>query len=261
MPPAVAEQRRVVAAFNGLRGSLHATRAKNLGESKGIDSAPKAAIDTWLAEIREAYGDQKLSGWANGDDCFRDGPFGSNLKTAHYASSGARVIRLQNIGDGRFLDKDRSYVPLDHYELIKRHNARGGDVVVACLGDGVRAAGRACVVPDLGGPAVVKADCFRLRLPDTAIDPYYLVVCLNSTAGRNQFNAQIRGATRPRVNLSMLRNIRIPRAPLSIQRTLVERAKAVVDATGMAQHALAEVESETVALESALLRAAFSGAL
>lgn len=28
-----------------------------------------------------------------------DGPFGSKLKTEHYAESGARVIRLQNIGE------------------------------------------------------------------------------------------------------------------------------------------------------------------
>jgi type I restriction enzyme, S subunit len=32
-----------------------------------------------------------------------DGPFGSNLKTEHYTESGPRVIRLPNIGDGKFL--------------------------------------------------------------------------------------------------------------------------------------------------------------
>ena len=31
-----------------------------------------------------------------------DGPFGSNLKTAHYTPEGPRVVRLQNIGDGHF---------------------------------------------------------------------------------------------------------------------------------------------------------------
>jgi len=33
-----------------------------------------------------------------------DGPFGSNLKTEHYTESGPRVIRLQNIGNGQFLN-------------------------------------------------------------------------------------------------------------------------------------------------------------
>ena len=33
-----------------------------------------------------------------------DGPFGSNLKTEHYTATGPRVIRLQNIGDGVFVN-------------------------------------------------------------------------------------------------------------------------------------------------------------
>ena len=34
-----------------------------------------------------------------------DGPFGSNLKTEHYTSTGPRVIRLQNIGEREFRTK------------------------------------------------------------------------------------------------------------------------------------------------------------
>ncbi len=168
--PDIDQQRR----FEHIYGVIQDERARNDNQLDDLTRAPKAAINSWLADIRKAHGEQKLSDYAPEDDCFRDGPFGSNLKTAHYAKCGARVIRLQNIGDGRFLDADCAYVPLDHYETIKRHNVHRGDVVVACLGDGVRAAGRACVVPELGGPAVVKADCFRVRLPDTAIDPNYL---------------------------------------------------------------------------------------
>ena len=38
---------------------------------------------------------------------FSDGPFGSNLKSSHYVDSGVRVIRLQNIGAGHFVDTDK----------------------------------------------------------------------------------------------------------------------------------------------------------
>ncbi len=33
-----------------------------------------------------------------------DGPFGSNLASRHYTDQGPRVVRLQNIGDGRFVE-------------------------------------------------------------------------------------------------------------------------------------------------------------
>ena len=59
-----------------------------------------------------------------------DGPFGSNLKSEHYQSSGVRVVRLQNIADGRFDDRDKAYISLDHFKTLNRHEARPGDVLV-----------------------------------------------------------------------------------------------------------------------------------
>ena len=63
-----------------------------------------------------------------------DGPFGSNLKTEHYTDNGPRVIRLQNIGDGVFVEED-AHISLDHFTALQRHGVRHGDVVVAMLGD------------------------------------------------------------------------------------------------------------------------------
>jgi type I restriction enzyme, S subunit len=86
-----------------------------------------------------------------------DGPFGSNLKTEHYTQEGARVIRLQNIGDGRFDDTDKAFISDDRYQLLRRHVAEPGDVLIAALGDVLP---RVCLVPPELGPAIVKADCF-----------------------------------------------------------------------------------------------------
>jgi type I restriction enzyme, S subunit len=46
-----------------------------------------------------------------------DGPFGSNLKTAHYTKSGPRVIRLQNIGDGKFID-EHAHISEEHFHFL-----------------------------------------------------------------------------------------------------------------------------------------------
>ena len=35
---------------------------------------------------------------------FKGGPFGSDLKSAHYTESGVRVLQLQDIGKGYFLN-------------------------------------------------------------------------------------------------------------------------------------------------------------
>ena len=58
-----------------------------------------------------------------------DGPFGSNLKSEHYRPEGIRVIRLQNICDGYFLDDDKAFVGMDHYKKIKKYTCHAGDIV------------------------------------------------------------------------------------------------------------------------------------
>ena len=50
-----------------------------------------------------------------------DGPFGSNLKTSHYTDSGPRVIRLQNIGDGVFVD-EKAHISQDHFNSLLKHH-------------------------------------------------------------------------------------------------------------------------------------------
>ena len=174
-------------------------------------------------------------------DAFVDGPFGSNLKTEHYTASGVRVVRLQNIGRGTFLDNDRAFVSPEHFAGLMRHSVVPGDVVVAALGDGARRpAGRACLIPVYFGQGLVKADCFRLRLPKEIITAAYLVYFMNSPQCLARIMEMMRGATRPRVTLGMLRSLSIPLPPLAEQVRIaswldsayiaVERARAAAEA-------------------------------
>lgn len=186
-----------------------------------------------------------------------DGPFGSHLKTEHYARIGVRVIRLQNIGSGAFLDHDRAFVTAEHAGTLTRHSAREGDVVVAALGDGARPAGRACQVPDIG-PALVKADCFRVRTDNSSIDPGFLVWFLNSPRTQAAIAGQMRGATRPRVTLGMLRTMAIPLPPLDEQRRIAARLREQLAEIDRSKAALDAQRKAIDALPPALLREVFA---
>ena len=87
-------------------------------------------------------------------DYASDGPFGSKLKTEHYSSSGARVIRLQNIDEGYFNDTDQAFIPTDYFYKLRQFEVRAGDVIVAGLGDETHPVGRAALVPESLGPAI-----------------------------------------------------------------------------------------------------------
>lgn len=145
-----------------------------------------------------------------------DGPFGSNLKTAHYTDSGPRVIRLQNIGDGVFKRED-AHISSEHYESLLGHSVQVGDLVIASLGESLP---RACLVPSWVPPAIVKADCIRVRL-HPEISAEYVNFALQRPALRHETATKIKGVGRPRLGLKGIRELKIPMAPVAEQRRVV----------------------------------------
>ncbi|MBI2526557.1 MAG: hypothetical protein HYV93_11270 [Candidatus Rokubacteria bacterium] len=229
---------------------LHAAKALPVGFLHAVFGGDDAK--NWLRV--------RLSRLSSDPDAFSDGPFGSNLKTEHYASAGARVVRLQNIGRGAFLDADKAFIALEHFAGLRRYGVRPGDVVVAALGDGARPAGRACVIPDGLGPALVKADCFRLRFPADSVLAPYLAAYLNSPVALSRVADTMRGATRPRMTLTMLRTVEVPLAPVPQQREILRKLDEQMAAVERAR-AGAEAQLQAAkALPAALLRRAFGGA-
>lgn len=151
-----------------------------------------------------------------------DGPFGSNLKTEHYASEGVRVIRLQNIGAGEFLDDDKAFVAPEHFGFFRRHEARQGDLLIGGLGDENNLLGRSCLMPKGLEPAMVKADCFRLRLNQSRVLHEFVMHFLNSPVAQSEIIWQSRGATRIRMNAQGITAINIPLPSLREQTLVVQ---------------------------------------
>lgn len=150
-----------------------------------------------------------------------DGPFGSSLKSDHYSESGARVIRLGNIGNGLWVDADVAYLPLDYWATLSRHHAVEGDLLVAGLGDEGQAVGRACVLPDVG-PAMVKADCYRMRVDTGKADPRFMARYLSSAVGQAEALRRADGATRARLTLGKALSIPVPELSVDRQRAIAD---------------------------------------
>jgi type I restriction enzyme S subunit len=184
-----------------------------------------------------------------------DGPFGSNLRTEHYTESGPRVIRLQNIGDGAFLDA-KAHISEERFEFLRGHEARSGDIVLASLGESLP---RACLVPDWLGPAIVKADCPRLR-PHPDLNAAYLVFALNSDVVRQQAAAVMHGVGRPRLKLAELRKLLIPVPPRPEQDLIVRRLKSLLGELGNGVEEFQRALAGLGRYRHACLAAAFDGA-
>jgi type I restriction enzyme S subunit len=186
-----------------------------------------------------------------------DGPFGSNLKTEHYTVKGPRVIRLENVGEGEFIDL-RTHVSEQHYRRLQKHRVLSGDIVVSSLGTDLP---KACLVPQGIGDAMVKADCIRLA-PDLVLSSgRYVMWALNAEPTRKRARDLIHGVGRPRIGLTLLRQIVIPLPPRSEQDRIVAKVDELLsDGASTAQSAERNL-AIIVRLRQAILRWAFEGKL
>lgn len=145
-----------------------------------------------------------------------DGPFGSNLASRHYTDHGPRVVRLQNIGDGSFVD-EKAHISQEHFESLRAHEVLAGDLLVASLGEVLP---RACLAPPALGAAIVKADCIRVRLhPD--VEPRWVMYAMQRPEIRRWADSHRHGVGRPRLGLKVIRQIPVPVPPLDEQRRIV----------------------------------------
>ena len=195
---------------------------------------------------------------ASEPNAITDGPFGSNLKSSDYVEGGeVRVIRLGNLGVGRFIDDDKSFVTKAKFATLTKHEARAGDLVVAALAEPV---GRCVEIPERVGLAMVKADCIRVRV-NPVFDRRYLMHALNSPDGRRRAEAAAHGMGRLRINLGDLRTLMIPAAPPDEQRRIVAKLEALQSQSRRAREALDAVPTLLEKLRQSILGAAFRGDL
>jgi len=139
---------------------------------------------------------------------FVDGPFGSDLKVSDYTESGVRILQLQNLGDGYFIDNNLKYASERKAISLSRCLVRPGDLLVAKMADPLA---RACIVPPHVEKGLIVADLIKLRLSQEH-DPTFICSAINGTKFRREAERLATGTTRTRISLSTLKGIplRVP---------------------------------------------------
>lgn len=185
---------------------------------------------------------------------FKDGPFGSNLKSAHYTEKGVRIIRLQNIGVNEFVNRSKSYVSEAHAEKLRNYTCLPGDILIATMGTPNI---RACRFPNYIDKALNKADCLQLRPnPKIAVQDYLLFL-INSNGFLHLVTKFFHGQTRSRVSMGQMAKLSIPIPPLGLQHEFTMKVALIEQQKTLAKKELQESED----LFNCLLQKAFKGEL
>lgn len=199
--------------------------------------------------------------WIAVENCaveISDGPFGSNLKSSDYVGFGVRVVRLENIGAGEFIEDKESFISHEKYEILKRHTVRPGDIVVASfINDAVRAA----LVPPSIPYAVNKADCFQVHCFGESLSAQFLLKCLGSRYFFKQLEQLVHGVGRPRINTTQLGESFVPLCSLPEQQEIIRLLDEQFTVIEQNEREIDAALKRSAALRQSILKKAFTGQL
>lgn len=176
------------------------------------------------------------------------GPFGSHLKVSDYRSSGVRLIFVRNIRSGDFSTAATRSIDEAKAKSLRAHEARSGDVLITKMGD---PPGDARVYR--GPPAIVTADCIRLR-PSPGFDARFIAFAFASTTVTSQIEQITRGVAQRKVSLSRFRKgVLLPVPSLEEQRNLVDLLEHHLSRLDAAKSNLNDCLSKTAQLRRSIL--------
>ncbi len=184
--------------------------------------------DTPIGKIPVDWEVKRLIDTASNDKySFTGGPFGSDLKENCYTDHGVRIIQLQNIGDGEFLDDYKIFTSEEKANQLKSCNIYPEDIIIAKMADPVA---RACIIPDIENRYLMASDGIRLSVNERENDVKFILYAINSTYFRKNAERHGTGTTRLRIGLTELKSLPIAIPSLKEQKKIAEILTSVDEA-------------------------------
>ena len=189
------------------------------------EQAPHLYHETELGWLPRVWNVKKLiKSASNKPNSFTGGPFGSDLKSEHYTIEGIRIIQLQNIGDGSFLNDYKIFTSEKKANQLISCNIYPGDIIIAKMADPVA---RACIIPEFHSRYLMASDGIRLNVDNSHYNTRFILEVINSSKFRKKAIAVSTGTTRERIGLNELRNLPIYSPKKNEQDIIAERLEAI----------------------------------
>ena len=186
------------------------------------------------------------------------GPFGSNLKVPDYRQSGVPLVFVRNIRSGNYGGEHTKFVTPAKAVELSAHNVAAGDVLVTKMGE---PPGDADVYPDDQPPAIITADCIKIRCWRELMAAHFLKFAINSHIGKRQIEPMTQGVAQKKVSLGRFSSLAVP-VPSAAEQTEIVRMVNEADHEAVEQMEAIELSlKQSTAQRQNILRAAFAGQL
>ncbi|WP_317912444.1 restriction endonuclease subunit S [Carnobacterium maltaromaticum] len=170
---------------------------------------------------------------------YTGGPFGSDLKSSDYTNKGVRILQLQNIGDGIFIDNYKIYTSEEKAKSLKSNLIFPGEIIIAKMADPLA---RAAIMPNVEDKYLMASDGIRLKVNQEKFDIYYILTLINSNLFRKEALNNSTGTTRKRIGLVTLGNLPMIVSPFHEQQKIGAFFKQLDDIISLYQKKLKQLE-------------------
>ena len=221
LPTTKAEQEAIAAALSDVDALINALD-RLIAKKRDIKQAAMQELLTGKRRLPGFTGGWETVKFADVVDkniqwSITGGPFGSNLKASDYVTSGVRIIQLQNIGDGIFLDNYAIYTTEQKADELLSCNIYPGEIILSKMGDPVA---RACFVPEADRRYLMASDGIRLVPDERHFDKRFVHDYINSIYFRKNAIGSSTGSTRQRIGLGDLKQLPFAQPTLSEQNAI-----------------------------------------
>jgi len=257
--PPLPEQRRIVAKIDQLAakiaeaGRLQATSASALNaivqaETTRVFDGLRCEPMRRLAELGP-----------DGVNPVQTGPFGAQLHKTEFVDAGVPVLNVGNVWPEGLELSHLDYVLPEKAVTLARYALAPNDLLFARSGATL---GKVCLVPNECNGWLMTGHLFRVRLDERTCDPRYAFVALRGAKSvRDQIFHQVRGATRPGFNTSLLSRVQMPIPEIPEQLRIIAYLDDLQAKCDRLRTLQAQTAAELDALLPAILDRAFKGQL
>ncbi len=215
--PPLDEQRRIAAILD----QAEALRGRRLRALDLLEALPQSLfLNRFGSSTSPVYSVAEVALAERGS--MRTGPFGSQLLHSEFVQEGVAVLGLDNVVRNQFRWEQRRYITEWKYEQLKRYTVLPGDVLISIMGT----CGRCVVVPDNMPTAINTKHICAVTVDRTRVLPEYVRACFLWHPDSRRYLAQrAKGSIMDGLNMSIIKEMPLPVAPLDQQREFVGRLR------------------------------------
>lgn len=177
---------------------------------------------------------------------------GSRGWAKYYSETGAKFLRIMNVGEGVFKTGEMAYVNPPATQEANRTRVEAGDLLISITAD----LGRTAVIPDNFGEAYINQHLALIRLKEQLL-PIYTAFFYSMPFGNSQIQRKNRAGVKAGLSFSDIKSFPIYVPSIELQTQFAQIVKQIETLKAQYQQSLQELEN----LYGSLSQKAFRGEL